>query len=259
MSNISLRYPLINRIFLKANNLASYYIFKKNRRLEIGSRIVSLCFDDFPKSAFINGAKLLNKYTVKGTFYTSFSFFDKFQKVQEMGTYRDIEYLLNDGHEIGCHTFSHLDCPFHTIKEILIDCKKNQKTAEKKFGIVLKSFAYPKGNISPFIKKALAKEYDTCRTIRRGINIDSIDTASLRSIPLYRRYDMEGYANFFNILKERGGWLILYTHDVSKNPSEYGCTMDMIEKVIVENIKNDIQILTIAEANKKFIKDTVTQ
>jgi peptidoglycan/xylan/chitin deacetylase (PgdA/CDA1 family) len=65
-------------------------------------------FDDFPKSAVTNGARLLERRGVTGTFYYCRSFNGR--TVDEMDYYNidDLRRLVSNGHELGCHTASHI-------------------------------------------------------------------------------------------------------------------------------------------------------
>jgi len=56
-----------------------------------------------------------------------------------------------------------------------------------------------------------------------------IDLGLLRSIPLYSRLGREYLNSYFKELDVLGGWIILYTHDVSQNPSAFGTTPEDLQ------------------------------
>jgi hypothetical protein len=48
------------------------------------------------------------------------------------------------------------------------------------------------------------------------------------------------------------GWLIFATHDVSDNPSAYGCTPDYFQKVVAHAARSGATVLTVAKAFEKI-------
>ena len=82
--------------------LFSRTVAMRNRRA-----IVSFTFDDFPQSAVLNGARLLENHGARGTFYLTGSYCGRVvDNVPQYGA-EDLAVLAQAGHEIGCHTFSH--------------------------------------------------------------------------------------------------------------------------------------------------------
>src|SRR5215469_3416891 len=72
--------------------------------------IVSFSFDDFPRTAWTCGGSILNASGVKGTYYAAPGLIDTQNKLGDQMTWHDIEAVLSNGHELGCHTFSHCSC-----------------------------------------------------------------------------------------------------------------------------------------------------
>ena len=48
-------------------------------------------------------------------------------------------------------------------------------------GNVVRNFAFPYGDISFGAKRYLERRFDTCRSVRLGLNVGSIDLGALRS------------------------------------------------------------------------------
>src|SRR5215469_12544767 len=87
---------------------------------------VSINFDDFPHSAACEGAGVLARYGAKATYFVSGARLDK--RVEELDhfTGRDLEDLVREGHELGCHTFSHLRLSRASVGEIESDLARNR-------------------------------------------------------------------------------------------------------------------------------------
>ena len=51
----------------------------------------------------------MKRFGVRGTYYASFGLMGKQAPTGEMFLSEDVKTLLEDGHELGCHTFAHCD------------------------------------------------------------------------------------------------------------------------------------------------------
>ena len=236
---------LMVQIMTKAYKIASIQLYKKTSRLCNSQKIVSFTFDDFPESAALNGASVLENHNVRGTFYTCFDLAGKDSPSGKIAETEAIEVLKDKNHEIGCHTFSHLNCAISSLNEIAIDCAKNRTYAENVLGLRLSNFAFPMGNIKPKAKREVGKKYTSARIIKQGINQSFIDLLALKSVPLYSKYPTEKYFRWLDFLDKNGGWLIFYTHDVESKPSHYGCTIELFETIVEKCINMKYEILTI--------------
>ena len=192
----------------KISNILSIYMFKKRAHLNAESKIVSFTFDDFPETAISNGSVILDKYHCKGTFYVSYNLLGGDSPSGKIAEMNDIIEILKNNHELACHTYTHLDCYNNSVDKIANDCKKNRNIFKEQTGQILSSFAYPRGNITPSVKKEVTTYYETARTIERGINRDLIDLAALKSVPLYHNYGKDRCMKWLNRLDEKGGWFV---------------------------------------------------
>src|SRR5215467_6147298 len=69
--------------------------------------VISFTFDDFPRSALLNGGAILKKYGAAGTYYAAFGLMGTESPTGEIFVPGDLKLLLEQGHELGCHTFGH--------------------------------------------------------------------------------------------------------------------------------------------------------
>ena len=51
--------------------------------------------------------------------------------------------------------------------------------------------------------------------------------------------------------ERRKAWLILYTHDVTDSPSDFGCTPQALERLADEAMKRGFEIVTVAEGARR--------
>src|SRR3954454_20151403 len=110
--------------------------------------MVSFTFDDVPESAATTGAAMLQDRGGRGTFYVSGGLVNRWSgDWNENGANAEqIVRLHRNGHEIGCHTFSHRaagDCDAAALEREITTNRSYLQTLDA--SIRLDNFAYPYG------------------------------------------------------------------------------------------------------------------
>jgi peptidoglycan/xylan/chitin deacetylase (PgdA/CDA1 family) len=212
--------------------------------------IVSFTFDDFPRSACTVGGSILKSHHVRATYYVAMGLMDT---TNELGQYfhaQDLHDLIADGHELAGHTFSHVSCRSTSLRSYRCDVLEgqlavNQLTKADTSG----NFAYPFGHVTLAAKKAIGRLVLSSRGTRHGINGPLADLNLLRANKLYSNsIDFSGVEGLVAENQKLKGWLIFYTHDVSDNPSSFGCSPQYLEAAVRCVIQAGARVLTIAEA-----------
>jgi peptidoglycan/xylan/chitin deacetylase (PgdA/CDA1 family) len=212
--------------------------------------VVSFTFDDIPKSAATTGARILEDHGARGTFYVSGGLVGTASPNWAVVEVQDIVALHGQGHEIGCHTFSHkrtcdLDAP--SLAEEITHNRRYFRSLDP--SIKVGNFAYPFGYGSFARKRQLKAEFKSCRSIVPGVNSGAVDLQFLRSIPLIdQRIDRDGIERAFDDAQINNGWLIFYTHDVADRPSPYGCSPALMNHALEAASRRQIPVLNMAEA-----------
>lgn len=218
--------------------------------LRLGAPLASFSFDDFPRSAWSAGGPILERWGVKATYFTS----GRYCGAQEGGIdYYDLDDLravAAAGHEIGCHGFGHLHGPRISSEDLLADFEANAaflRDALGEGGSPL-THAYPYGKASPRTKALSARRFAACRGIYSGINRGWTDLAQLWAAPLEARsWRADKVERLVADVAKGGGWLIFYSHDVSENPTPYGCTPAMLEHALQSLAAAGIGALPLAQ------------
>jgi len=211
--------------------------------------MVSFSFDDFPRSAYTVGGAILEASGVRGTYYAAAGLMNESSEVGELFHSDDLHSLLEKGHELGSHTFTHLSCRAVSASVFREDVKKGRNAIEKMAGIPCSNFAYPFGHVTVASKKSLQPELTSCRSIFPGVNGPGIDLNLLLANSLYGDLDQSKRAE--SLIAEnarRRGWLIFYTHDVRPTPSDYGCTPELFEFAVASAVKSGARVLTVGKA-----------
>lgn len=212
--------------------------------------LVSFTFDDVPDSAYLNGAAVLDEYDIQGTFYVASGtcgVLDTHWRVIE----RDqVRALYAAGHEIGCHTFSHVAVDQLTARDMAQECQRNASLmGDLCPGIEMTNFCYPFGSISLLRKLQLQKRFDTCRGIYEGVNSGTVDLGLLKVIELYdRTLTKDKLQRVLSEARDRNGWVIFYAHDVADPPSHIGCSPRLLRSVIDAVRAEGLPCLSIRQA-----------
>lgn len=202
--------------------------------------VVSFTFDDFPRSAWIQGGAVLEEYDLRGTYYAAMGLAGTANTLGPMFEIDDLRAAHAQGHEIACHTFSHRDCRRAAPAEIVAEIDQNAAAlADTLDGALLGNFAYPFGGVSLAAKSALHRRFASCRGTGRGVNQGTADLADLFSNPIYSRdFDRERLCQLIDDAQAAGGWVIFYTHDVCDEPSDFGCTPAQLKSIVAHATEN---------------------
>jgi peptidoglycan/xylan/chitin deacetylase (PgdA/CDA1 family) len=205
------------------------------RAAEVWPRgVVSFTFDDFPKTALQAGGLVLERHGLRGTYYVSAGLAGTEGEVGRFFDPEDLAECHGRGHEIACHTYSHLRCSEAAREAMVKETEVNGAAlAALVEGLVPTNFAYPYGAVSPLAKRTLKPRFQSCRGVRPGINSGVLDLGELLANSVYSRTFEE--ARMRRLIDENadlGGWLIFYTHDVEASPSPYGCTVEQWESLV---------------------------
>jgi len=209
--------------------------------------MISFTFDDVPASAADAGAAILARRGMKGAFFVAAALAGTDAVTGPMATPDDVRRLADAGHEIGCHTYSHLDCGQAAPHDAVEDVARNAETLAA-WGVGRPtSFAYPFGDVAPATKRAIAPRFSLMRALHRGLVTAGSD---LNQAPAVGVEGPDGEALAMGWLARaahRRAWLILCMHDVADIPSPYGCTPAALERLADAALANGFEPVTVAE------------
>ena len=222
----------------------------KRVRSRLRSPVASFTFDDFPQSAWTAGGPLLDRYGAKGTYYTAGSHCGTVEDELLSFNAEDLRAVHAAGHEIACHTFSHRRSPQVASADLEADFDRNTAFLRGLLGdVALESFAYPYGSVSPRTKRLAGRRFPSSRGIRAGVNAGTLELAQLKAVPLeVREWSAEMVERLVERARQRSGWIIFFSHDISESPSPYGATPAMLEHALATVRSAGIDILPVRDA-----------
>jgi peptidoglycan/xylan/chitin deacetylase (PgdA/CDA1 family) len=219
----------------------------------LNASVVSFTFDDFPSSALDIGGRILADQGAAGTFYAAFGLANTRAECGWIGRTTDLAACVERGHEIACHTYDHLDCQAASAAQIQQSISQNQAVARELGLPPLKHFAYPFGRYGMIAKRTVMRHYASARTVFWGVNRGNIDLALLKSVPLYSHPRAPDLTPYLDTLQCEPSWLILYTHDVSEQPSHIGCTPQKLHSTIRQVTDIGVSVLPVGTVVDKLL------
>ncbi|MEQ1617492.1 MAG: polysaccharide deacetylase family protein [Terricaulis sp.] len=217
-------------------------------RLRFYEPALSVCFDDFPASAAMIGAPLLERYGGRGTFFAAGALADAESASGRCYSARDLSRLRSIGHEIGCHTFSHRDGARGEVFATLQDIARNRDALAAMGCAPATSLAYPYGETSFALKRALPRRIACARGISPGLNRGRVDLAQLRAYPLFGDGGLVRAMHALRRTARTNSWMIAFTHDVCATPSPWGTRPEDLEALLVAARKHGVAILPVSTA-----------
>jgi peptidoglycan/xylan/chitin deacetylase (PgdA/CDA1 family) len=211
--------------------------------------IVSFTFDDFPESALQIGGSILKSYGVLGTYYAAMGLMDQVNNLGRQFSAADLVQLLQDGHELGSHTFDHLSGRSSSFRDFQANVMKGMETVDRLTACGHpQSFSYPYGHVTFLAKRGISKHFSSCRGIIPGINKSPVDLNLLRANSLYSSsFDIDAIGRLFEANEQCKGWLIFYTHDISENPSPFGCKPGEFESAVKMAVQRQVPIIPVGK------------
>src|SRR5579871_5019873 len=98
----------LKRIGGMLRNRGARFVPVKPRRISLSAPLASFTFDDFAKSAWREGGKLMESYGARATYYTSGGLCGTMHDHVRCYDEDDLSALAAAGHDVGCHTFEHV-------------------------------------------------------------------------------------------------------------------------------------------------------
>ncbi|HTC06981.1 MAG TPA: polysaccharide deacetylase family protein [Xanthobacteraceae bacterium] len=230
---------------LLARNVPTKKLTMRNTR-----PLVSFTFDDAAATACTAGAALLEQCHARGTFYVSGEKCGKPSPTGRLATVEQLKALHATGHELACHTFSHMPVVGISRQALASDLDRNCFFLQGILGhIPVSNFAYPYGDISFAAKRYLGGRYDSCRATTPGVNADIADLSVLKSNALEQAsIGRQDVSHLITETVRRNGWLLFASHDVNDTPSQYGVRPEFLTFALRSALAAGCRIVTVAQA-----------
>ena len=238
---------------------AARWFARRQCRIKMESPVISFTFDDFPRSALINGGAILHRRGFCGTYYASFGLMGQTKSTGEIFRREDLGELIRQGHELACHTFDHCDSWETTPDEFEASILRNRRAAAQYLpGETLKSLSYPISWPRPATKRRIASFFECARAGGQTLNAGTVDLNYLKAFFIEQsRDDFHAIKQIIDDSIRATGWLIFATHDVSDSPTRFGCTSALFERIVDYTNKSGAQVLRVGDVADRISQTLV--
>lgn len=181
-------------------------------------KLIALTFDDGPGEYTERLLDILSQYNAKATFFVLGNCIDSKESI--------LERMINEGHEIGNHTFSHRPLTYMTDDEIIAEITDTTEKIRSACGTSPSFVRAPYGDINESVQD-IGKSLNTAFA---GWALDTVD---------WNTKDSDAVCAA--IVKGAAEGDIVLCHDPHKS------TVDAIEKALPLLIENGFQSVTLSE------------
>lgn len=233
----------------KLRRRAARYTSRRMLRPELDRGLISLSFDDCPRSVVDNALPQIEARGWQATIYASMGLCGTTNHLGLHMSEHDMVEAHRRGHEIGDHTYSHIDGLQSPTGDVQKDIEKNRAVFERLGLPKAETFAYPYGEVTPSLKRMLSGEFD----LLRGVHSPSkpqLDLGLAASGRLYSGNINETLSLLEDAAREKS-WLILFGHDVRPDPSEFGCTPAELTHVLDRISTLSLDVSNVRDALRK--------
>ena len=246
---------MIRRISNHLRRRAIDTFARRDFRLASDVPYVSFTFDDFPSTALTAGGRILIEHGARGTYFVSFRLLASESVSGRIASVSEVAAALRDGHDLGCHTFDHLDGSEVTADEFERSiCANRFALAKAALGVRFQVFAYPLNGPAVGTKRVAGKYFAASRGGGQTFNRDIVDLNLLKSyfIDERSRHNLREAAQLIESNAAAKGWLIFATHDVADTPSAYGCSPAYLNEVVRLSLASGARVLPMTQVGRQL-------
>ena len=185
--------------------------------------VVSISFDDVPRSVMLNALPEMERRGMVATLYVATGLMGQRNHLGTMMDRDEVKRCHLAGHEIAAHSHSHRDLSKLGEGDLLRDIRMSERVFAQMGVPAPTAFAWPYGEASRMAKAELAGRYTSLRGIVPVAHRGSVDLNQVGSVPVFGSTLREA-KRVVRSLKRRPGWVTLFTHDVREDPSPWGVT-----------------------------------
>ena len=242
-------HPLTNRWY-QAQRWLSRRMLRRDLLLQRDCGVVSFSFDDAPKSACVEGRRILECMNSHGTWYIAGGLTDRLEMGRMCHSGADVQSLARNGHHVGCHTFSHQPCDRAGRTQLVEEFERNAAFFSN-LGLdgAGLHFSFPLGAYDLGSKYLASNTFRSSRLTIGGVQLERADLNGLWAEKLYAQsMTLARLQALVQSVAEQRGWLIFYTHEVEEQPGAMGCTPELLDYAVRASLGAGCKVLSVEQA-----------
>src|SRR5438093_8828125 len=152
------------------------HLARRDFQLRGDAPYVSFTFDDYPRTALTGGGRILIDYGVRGTYFVALGLLGTQSVSGPIASWDDLAATVRQGHELGCHTFDHVDGSVVSADQFARSIETNRTALERSaVSSQFDVFAYPLNGPALATKRVAGQRFVACRGGGQTFNRGSID------------------------------------------------------------------------------------
>jgi peptidoglycan/xylan/chitin deacetylase (PgdA/CDA1 family) len=242
-------HPLADRWY-QAQRWLSRRLMRRDLLLQGNFGVVSFSFDDAPKSACVEGRRILESMNSHGTWYIAGGLTDRLELGRMCHSAADVQSLARNGHHVGCHTFSHQPCDRVGRTQVAAEFQRNAAFFTD-LGLegAGQHFSFPLGAYDLGSKYLASNVFRSSRLITGGVQVGRADLNGLWAEKLYAlSMTPARLQSLVQSVAEQRGWLIFYSHEVEQQPGAMGCTPALLDYAVRASLGAGCKVLSVEQA-----------
>lgn len=214
--------------------------------LENGAMVIT--FDDGYRTDYEVVYPILKEKDLKAVTYITPIFIEK--EMEEYMSWDQVKALKSAGWDVEDHTYSHPPLTELADGEIREELDKVDEAFEERGLEIPEHHAYPHGKFDERVEEIVFEYRDTARKVENGLNSFPLESNTLDSIDM-GQHSLNGLKNFVDRAVENNEVAIFFTHDVHKEPFDYGIETDKFRSLVDYAVnETEIEVLTLSELMK---------
>lgn len=206
--------------------------------------MVSITFDDGKLTSYLNGARQLDAYGFKGTYYVNPGLFGTAGYMKQENAFD----LLNRGHQIGSHTNTHIDLTSFTPDDVVRELDTSNQAVHV-LGVQTIDFASPYGKQDDAILPFVMARQATNRGTEAGINTkQNFNPSNLKGLFMRKEVTDLELRTYLSRAKNYNGWLILIYHEIEVGDSPFVLDKATLERHLQIIKESGVQVRTVRSA-----------
>jgi peptidoglycan/xylan/chitin deacetylase (PgdA/CDA1 family) len=189
---------------------------------------------------------------LRGTFFVAAGLAGQDSDMGRYATPDEIMAASRAGHELACHTYSHLDCGVADEATILADLRRNEAAFRDWGAPAPTTFAYPYGDVSLAAKRALAGRFSLSRALHQGLIETGTDLNQTPAVGIEGPAGGIFARQWLEYAVARRAWVIFFTHDVRDEPSPCGCHQGALRELVDRALSMNCDIVTVGEGARRI-------
>ena len=218
--------------------------------------MVTFGFDDTPASAVRRGAAVLEARGVRGAYHFCAGLAGEHGHMGQYATREDMLRAAEAGHEIGCHTYGHIDCGQAEGRMIADDLELNAALLSD-WGVAqrLDTFAYPFGDVGFAAKAEAAQRFVLSRGLHHGLIEPGADLNQAPAIGVEGETGEALAHVWLERARQRNAWVFLFTHGVEDRPTPFGASADALARLVDRALELGFEVVGARDGARRVLAE----